>query len=115
MPLLALQASVSLSNQQRHDLLAPLSRIVAECIGKSERYVMVTIDQATMLMGGVEGPAACAEIRSIGGLSGEVNRALSERVCALLHEKLGIPPERIYLGFTSVAATHWGWNGGTFG
>jgi phenylpyruvate tautomerase PptA (4-oxalocrotonate tautomerase family) len=115
MPLLALQTSSSLSNQQRHELLAPLSRIVAECIGKPERYVMVTIDQTAMLMGGVEGPAAYAEIRSIGGLSGEVNRTLSERVCALLHEQLGIPPDRIYLGFTSVAATHWGWNGGTFG
>ena len=58
--LLALQTSSSLSNQQRHELLAPLSRIVAECIGKPERYVMVTIDQTAMLMGGVEGPAAYA-------------------------------------------------------
>ncbi|MDG4582831.1 MAG: phenylpyruvate tautomerase MIF-related protein [Candidatus Competibacter sp.] len=115
MPLLALRTSVALSNQQRHELLAPLSRIVAECIGKPERYVMIAIDQAAMLMGGAEGPAAHADVRSIGGLSGEVNRALSERVCTLLHQQLGIPPERIYLDFTSVAATHWGWNGGTFG
>jgi len=50
MPLLALQTSTPLSNQQRHELLAPLSQIVAECIGKPERYVMITIDQTTMLM-----------------------------------------------------------------
>ena len=115
MPLLALQTSITLSNQQRYDLLAPLSQIVAECIGKSERYVMITISDAAMLMGGSEGPAAYADIRSIGGLSSAVNRKLSERVCALLKERLSIPPDRVYLGFTSVSAENWGWNSGTFG
>jgi phenylpyruvate tautomerase PptA (4-oxalocrotonate tautomerase family) len=115
MPLLALQTSVSLSNQQRHDLLAPLSQIVAECIGKPERYVMITVTDAAMLMGGSEVPAAYADIRSIGGLSSAVNRKLSERVCALLKERLSIPPDRVYLGFTSVSAENWGWNSGTFG
>ncbi|MFO1424350.1 MAG: phenylpyruvate tautomerase MIF-related protein [Candidatus Competibacteraceae bacterium] len=115
MPLLALQTSARLSNQQRHDLLAPLSKIVAECIGKPERYVMVTISEAAMLMGGAEGSAAYADVRSIGGLNREVNRKLSERICALLQEQLDIPPDRVYLGFTSVSAENWGWNGGTFG
>ena len=58
MPLLTLQTSARLSSQQRHDLLAPLSKIVAECIGKPERYVMVTVSEAAMLMGGAETPAA---------------------------------------------------------
>lgn len=115
MPLLALQISAHLSNQQRHELLAPLSRIVAECIGKPERYVMVTVSEVAMLMAGNEDPAAYADLRSIGGLSGEVNRKLSERICALLHEQIGIPPDRIYLGFASVAAANWGWNSSTFG
>lgn len=115
MPLLALQTSITLSSQQRYDLLAPLSQIVAECIGKPERYVMITISDAAMLMGGSEGPAAYADIRSIGGLSNAVNRQLSARVCALLDERLGIPPDRVYLGFTSVSAENWGWNNSTFG
>ena len=115
MPLLALHTSVPLSEQQRQDLLAPLSQIVAECIGKPERYVMVTVDVAAIRMAGVEGPAAHAEIRSIGGLNGATNRKLSERLCALLQERLGIPPDRVYLNFTSVSAENWGWNSGTFG
>ncbi|HRD68017.1 MAG TPA: phenylpyruvate tautomerase MIF-related protein [Candidatus Competibacter sp.] len=115
MPLLALKTSVRLSNQQRHDLLAPLSKIVAECIGKPERYVMVIVDEEAMMMAGVESLSAYADIRSIGGLNREVNRKLSERVCNLLREQLGIPPDRIYLGFTSVSAENWGWNGDTFG
>lgn len=115
MPLLALQTSVQLSAQQRYDLLAPLSRIVAECIGKPERYVMVTVSEAAMLIGASEGPAAFADLRSIGGLNGTVNRKLSERLCALLQEQLGIPPERVYLGFANISAENWGWNGTTFG
>ncbi len=115
MPLLALQTSVTLSNQQRYDLLAPLSQIVAECIGKPERYVMVTVSTVAMRMDGSEGPTAYADIRSIGGLNPAVNRKLSERICALLKERLGIPPDRVYLGFTSVSAENWGWNSGTFG
>lgn len=115
MPLLTLQTSVTLSNQQRYDLLAPLSQIVAECLGKPERYVMVSVSTLALLMDGYDAPAAYADLRSIGGLSQAVNRKLSERICALLKERLNIPPERVYLVFTSVSAENWGWNGGTFG
>ena len=115
MPLLALQTSAPLSDAQRQELLAPLSKIVAECIGKPERYVMITVSQAALLMAGDAGPAAYADLRSIGGLSGEVNRALSARVCALLQERIGISPDRVYLNFTSLSAANWGCNGNTFG
>jgi RNA 3'-terminal phosphate cyclase (ATP) len=54
-------------------------------------------------------------IRSIGGLSGDVNRKLSQQVCKLLNDSLGIPPDRVYLNFTDVGAGNWGWNGSTFG
>ncbi len=115
MPLLALKTSVCLSNQQRYDLLAPLSKIVAECIGKPERYVMVLVSEEAMMMAGVESPSAYVDIRSIGGLNREVNRKLSERVCGLLQERIDIPPDRVYLGFTNVSAENWGWNEGIFG
>ena len=115
MPLLTLQPSVRLSNQQRHDLLAPLSKVIAECIGKPERYVMVTVGEQVMMMAGSDQPAAFADIRSIGGLNREVNRKLSEGVCRVLQDQLGISPDRVYLGFTSVSAENWGWDSGTFG
>ncbi|MBK7543461.1 MAG: hypothetical protein IPP10_17155 [Candidatus Competibacteraceae bacterium] len=115
MPLLTLQTSVRLSNQQRYNLLAPLSKIVSECTGKPERYVMVAVSEAAMLMDGADTPAAYADIRSIGGLNNAINRQLSERICALLQEQLDISPARVYLGFTDVSAENWGWDSGTFG
>ena len=68
-----------------------------------------------MQMSGNAGNAAFVEVRSIGGLTGEVNHQLSQKVCQLLHDSLGVPQNRIYLNFTDVQASHWGWNGSTFG
>jgi phenylpyruvate tautomerase PptA (4-oxalocrotonate tautomerase family) len=115
MPLLKLETTVVLSEDKRQALLASLSKIVAEIIGKPQQYVMVAAGQAAMQMSGSPGNAAFVDVRSIGGLTGEVNRKLSKKVCELLHESLGIPPNRIYLNFTDVQASHWGWNGNTFG
>ncbi len=115
MPLLNLETTVVLSEDNRKALLASLSKAVAETIGKPEQYVMVSVSQAAMLMSGNPGEAAFLDIRSIGGLSDDVNRRLSQKICKLLNDSLGIAQNRIYLNFTDVQATNWGWNGITFG
>jgi phenylpyruvate tautomerase len=68
-----------------------------------------------ILMSGKPDDAAFVDIRSIGGLSPEVNNRLSQEVCALLSRCLQIQQNRIYLNFTDIQATNWGWNGETFG
>jgi phenylpyruvate tautomerase PptA (4-oxalocrotonate tautomerase family) len=115
MPLLKLETTVVLSEDKRQALLASLSKTVAETIGKPQQYVLVAASQAAMQMSGSPGEAAFVDVRSIGGLTGEVNRKLSQKVCQLLHDALGIPQNRIYLNFTDVEASQWGWNGSTFG
>src|SRR5512133_174773 len=115
MPLLKLETSVAISEDKRTALLASLSKSVAAATGKPERYVMVTVGQPAMLMSGKPGDAAFVDIRGIGGLTSEVNRKLSQQVCKLLNDSLGIGPDRIYLNFTDVEAGNWGWNGSTFG
>ena len=115
MPLLKLETNVALSEDKRKALLASLSKIVAETIGKPEQYVMVTAEQAAMVMSGSAGEAAFVDIRSIGGLTDAVNRKLAQKICQSLNDSLGIPQNRIYLNFTDVEASNWGWNGSTFG
>ena len=115
MPLLKLETTVTLSDNQRQQLLASLSKIVAETIGKPEQYVMVTIGPAAILMSGKPGDAAFVDVRSIGGLNADVNGQLSHKVCAVLTQSLRVPPDRIYLNFNEVEAGNWGWNGNTFG
>lgn len=115
MPLLKLETTVALSEDKRKSLLSALSKAVAGTIGKPEQYVMVSAGQAAMVMSGKPGDAAFVDIRSIGGLSNDVNRKLSQQVCKLLGESLGLPPDRVYLNFSDVDAGNWGWNGSTFG
>jgi phenylpyruvate tautomerase PptA (4-oxalocrotonate tautomerase family) len=115
MPLLKLETTVVLTEERRQALLVDLSKAVGEIIGKPQQYVMVAASQSAMMMSGTGDDAAFVDVRSIGGLSGEVNRKLSRKVCQLLNESLGVPPNRIYLNFTEVPAGDWGWNGNTFG
>ena len=115
MPLLKLETTATVSDEGRMNVLAKLSRIVVETIGKPEQYVMVTFSRTEILMSGKAGPAAFIDLRSIGGLSSDTNRQLAERICAVLEESLAIPPDRVYATFTDVPASNWGWNGATFG
>ena len=115
MPLLKLETTVPIPEEKQKPLLADLSKTVAGTIGKPEQYVMVSISHSEILMSAKSGSAAFVDVRSIGGLSAEVNRKLSREVSKLLGDTLGISADRVYLNFTDVDASNWGWNGSTFG
>jgi phenylpyruvate tautomerase len=115
MPLLKLQLSVTINEDKKRSLLTALSKIVSETLGKPESYVMITIEQCSIFMSGTEGPAAFADIKSIGAINNKNNSALSQKLCTFLTEQLSIPTDRIFLNFTDIPAANWGWNSSTFG
>jgi phenylpyruvate tautomerase PptA (4-oxalocrotonate tautomerase family) len=115
MPLLKMHTGVPVPEDKKEGLVKALSKITAETIGKPESYVMVVLSDGTMSMGGELGPAAFADVRSIGGLSGSVNKQISEKVCSLLKDTLAIPGNRVYISFNDSAAADWGWDSRTFG
>ncbi len=116
MPLIRLETTEAFSEEQASSLCEKLSRIAAEATGKPEQYVEAIVQRpaAAVRFSGSAGPAAFVEVRSVGGLTPKVNREIAERVCALLAES-GIAGERVYLNFTDVPASHWGFDGSTFG
>lgn len=114
MPLIKLDVS-NASDKQCNDLLPALSRMLAELTGKPEKYVMATVNKMDVMMDGKPGPAAFADIRGIGGWTPAVNKKVSQALCALLKEQLQIPADRVYMTFTDIPASNWGYNGGTFG
>jgi len=115
MPLLKLQVSVSLFDDQTRKLMTAMSGIVAKAMGKPESYMMVTIEKASISMGGKVVPAAYADVRGIGGFNKQVNARISKEIGELLKKEIGVEPEHVYLTFTDVAAQNWGWKGDTFG
>ena len=117
MPLIQLETSCDLSDAGKKQALAQrLSKLAAEGIGKPEQYVMACVqDNVAMTMSGEAGPSALVTVKSIGGLSKSVNQTLAAQISETLQKELAIPPSRVYLTFEELAATHWAWNGRTFG
>lgn len=115
MPLMKIETSVPVAADKKEKLIIALSSILSMQTGKPEAYTMVTLAETTASMGGKIKPVAYADVRGIGGLTPKVNAAVSKEVAALLKKELNIEPENVYITFTEVAATNWGWKGGTFG
>jgi phenylpyruvate tautomerase PptA (4-oxalocrotonate tautomerase family) len=113
MPLLKLETTVALSDDQRSALLCKLSKAVADAIGKPEEQVMASISPAAMIMSSRPGDAAFVDIRSTGSLREHVNQQLSHNVSALLKDFLGLSSDRVYVNLTHVDASNWAWNGDT--
>jgi len=115
MPLIHITTTQHMSDEDRSALLTALSTAISETTGKPEKFVMAIVQSAGMMMSGTEGGAAFADVRSIGALGPDENAAISARICDVLRTGLSIPGERIYLNFSDVARTDWGWDGRTFG
>ena len=114
MPLIKLETSADLSPEQKDQLLADLSKTVSTVTGKPETYVMATVQHSDISMGGTTEPAAFADVRGIGGLDPTTNKNLSEAICSLLADSLGIAGDKVYITFTDIPGSNWGWNSGTF-
>lgn len=113
MPYIKLHTNTHITDKPA--LLGQLSKMAAKETSKPESYVMVELaDALPMLFGGTAAPLAYLECKSI-GLQEKQAKALSAALCDLLHAKLSIPPERIYIEFSNAPAAFWGYNGSTFG
>lgn len=115
MPLLKLQISIPLNDIQSLKISKELSTMVEQVFNKPEKYVMVIIEQASILMSSSNEPAAFAELRSIGGINSKTTTAFSESLCKYLKEHYSILSERVYCNFTDVKPDLWGWNEKTCG
>jgi phenylpyruvate tautomerase len=117
MPLLTVHTSSALPGEEKLNALQrDLSGAAARLLGKPESYVMTCLVPGSRLTFGASfDPSCLVEVKSIGGLGGDVPAKISAAVCTLLHEALGVPANRIFLVFTDVPASHWGFDGATIG
>lgn len=92
-----------------------LSALIAQGLNKPERHVTVSIRKSlVMTHGGAPTDFAYVEVRSIGGLNGEVNAALSRQISELF-AGYGMDPENIDINFMDILPQNWGKSTGTFG
>jgi len=112
MPYLSVETNADVADEPT--LLAGLSQVVAEMLGKPESYVMVHLESnARMLFAGSAAPAAYVQLKSL-GLPAERTADYSATLCAFLGSSLGIDAARIYIEFSAPERHMWGWNNATF-
>lgn len=115
MPAVILHTSATCTVEIKQEIAKTLSEICATTLGKPEEYMLSMVyDDPVILFGGRSDKSALIEVRSIGGLSSEINQTLSAAICELLSEKLDIDPAHVYLNFIDVERSNWGWNKETF-
>lgn len=114
MPLLKITSNISISDAEKKNALQTISKTAAELLEKSEDYVMTCWTSSKMTMGGSEAPALFLDLYSI-----RLQLDDSKRLCKELCERISLAAEvrldRIYIHFHDIEASHWGWNGKTFG
>jgi phenylpyruvate tautomerase len=114
MPLLKIQTNTAIDNQRSQSLLKTASQRIAAALNKPEQYMMVSLESdLSMMFAGTSEPTAFVELRGI-GLPTAKTGELSRLICELVESELGISRQRIYINFTDVRASHWGWNALTF-
>ena len=114
MPYLKIQSNREIPADQTQAFIQQASSVVAEKLGKPERYVMVAMEPVVpMLFAGTDDPTVFMELKSI-GLSESQTPALSEALCNLAHDKFGVDTDRVYIEFADAPRKMWGWNSATF-
>lgn len=117
MPLIKIQTSASTPDSAAvEQLLKSLSAKLAKHLSKPESYVMTAFEpNVAMTFGGTTEPACYVEIKSIGNMTPDRTKAMSQDFCQQIQAQLGVATDRIYIEFADAERSMWGWNGSTFG
>lgn len=115
MPYINVKTSCEINDAQKEVLKSELAEIMQKVADKSEDWLMVSFNNETIFFKGEKcAKAAFVEIKLVGSISSDQKTELSRRVCKIMDERLGIPPQKLYLVITCVSGENWGWNCNTF-
>ena len=109
-----IQINTSSKSVLDNDLLQKeISKMIADLTGKPENYVMTMIQSnSQMTFAGSDEPCCFIKLKSIGSLTPS---SMSKSLCELIASKTNIQANRIYIEFSDVKASNWGFNGSIFG
>ena len=110
MPYINVSTSVKVEDKKK--LLNEISTLVSSLTNKSKRFVMAKLEDDSVMYFEDQSPCCFLEIKSIGSLNPS---EMAKQISYFVHEKMGIPIDKIYISFEDVPASMWAWNGRTFG
>ncbi len=114
MPYISCKISKTLTDAEKTALKAGLGKAITAIPGKSETYLMVSIEDGCdlWLAGKNDSPLAMLEVKILGHAKAADFDKMTGVICKLLEGDFGIPAAGVYVAYSEFE--HWGWNGHNF-
>lgn len=113
MPFIDSKISVKVSDEKKEIIKSKLGE-AASIIGKPESFVMIGFDDDYVLYFGGKKmeKAVYVSVDVYGSSNSSACDKMTEKICEIYEEELGIPSRNIYVEYRST--TDWGWDGRNF-
>lgn len=114
MPYINLKTSAEITPAQMEDIKSELGKAITTLPGKTESYLMVSLEGGAKLWLGGDGskPLAMIEVKIYGHAKPADFSKMTAVLCDICERKLGIDPTGVYVTYAEVE--NWGWNGRNF-
>ena len=107
-----INVSTSAKVEDKKKLIEEISLLISSLTNKSKRFVMTKLEDESIMYFDDQRPCCFFQIRSIGSLNPS---EMVKPISSFVHERIGIPLDKIYISFEDVPPSMWAWNGKTFG
>jgi phenylpyruvate tautomerase PptA (4-oxalocrotonate tautomerase family) len=114
MPLLEVTSNLVLTEAEKMNCLQTLSKAAAELLEKPESVVMTAWHSAKMTFAGTDAGALHLSVQAL-RMPEDAPQRLTPELCERIQLTVGVSAERVFITYTDVPPTHWGWNHKTFG
>ena len=113
MPMINSKITMEVPQEKRDLLKSELGKAVS-IIGKPESFLMVGFeDRQDLYFGGKKlEKGAYIEVRVLGNIDRNASSRMTEKICGIFNDILGIPGESVYVSYWGTDS--WGWNGSNF-
>lgn len=114
MPFINSKVTTKISTEQEQKLKTELGKAIELIPGKSEQWLMLNFEpeQRMYFQGDNSEDIAFIDVSIYGGEDREAFSKMTEAICRIFNEVLGISPDHIYVKYSP--CTNWGWNGSNF-
>ena len=113
MPFINSKITMKVSDEKKEAIKTELGQAIS-ILSKPESFLMVGFeDNYDLYMGGKKlEKGAYVSVSLFGSASRAAYESMTERICKLYEEQLGIPGKSVYVTYHGV--NDWGWNGSNF-
>ena len=109
MPFINVKTSAKVDEAKKNTIEQKLTDSITLLPGKSSNYFMCAVeDEISFMFHGDKAPSAFGEVKIYGKSTREGYEKLTERICSILDEEIGISPDYCFVKFEEVA--NWGFN-----